>query len=350
MISAGYGTGDENAITEGVNEILKKTFVSVMLAAAVVGMTITSYADIISDAPSAVSGGSQEVQKVSPGSNEMVSVSIGNGETVIVDVPGSLPDLPAAGSIGSGSSRSTSITAPIQPTEPQDTVAPGAKYADAAKTAVDLGFTVVSPNCSYNGFMVAEGMVQLANGSWETIGHDQYIRQPYYRLLREDGDWYVVAVNAKRIGNYATSDGSRVTELWLRKSECTASSSIELNTTNAKRQQIVKYALSLLGKGYQYGGNGPDVFDCSGFVNSVMSNAGIKVARTSSEICNAGSSVGLSGLRPGDIVGRPGHVGIYIGNGYFIHAAESSSGVITDSVEIYNRSAAFTAYRNVVGD
>lgn len=227
---------------------------------------------------------------------------------------------------------------------------PGSDHANDPKVQLDLGFTVVSPNYDYNGYKVAEGSVQLSDGSWETIGHDKYIRQPYFRLLREDGDWYIVAVNARRIGNYYTSDGSRITELWLKKSECVAKNYIEVNTTNSQRQQIVKTAFSLLGKGYQYAGNGPDAYDCSGLVNAVMTSCGISIARTSSEICSAGTQVGITGLRPGDIVGRSGHVGVYIGNGYFLHAAESTTGVVTEDLNVYNRNSRFTNYCNVVGD
>lgn len=378
---------------------MKKSVIALMLAASIGTAGFASYADVISDVPAQVdssaagtdsstssgTSGSSGTTSVTVGgtatttapsttstasssgtsiSSEDIAVNVGNGETVIVDVPGSAPDLPAVKSIGpgtstgsssgsTGSSQSTGqsviITAPGQSTSLSGTEV-GSTYSSDAKVKVELGYTLVSPNYDYNGFKVAEGSVQLKDGSWDTIGHDKYIRQPYYKLLREDGDWYVVSVQARRIGNYTTPDGSTITELWLKKSDCVARNYIELNTSNTKRQAIVKYALSLLGKGYQYAGNGPDVFDCSGFVNHVMSTNGIKVARNSTEICSNGREVGINGLRPGDIVGRSGHVGIYIGDGYFIHAAESSSGVITDSVAIYNRSSAFTSYRNVAGD
>ncbi len=373
---------------------MKKSVIALMLAASIGTVGFASYADVISDVPSqlessaaagtgssASSGtsGSSGTASVTVGgtvsntappttgssssqgtaiSSEDIAVNVGNGETVIVDVPGSAPDLPAVKSIGPGTSTGSStsstgqsviITAPGQSTTLSEAEV-GSTYSSDAKVKVELGYTLISPNVDYNGFKVAEGSVQLKDGSWDTIGHDKYIRQPYYKLLRDEGDWYVVQVNARRIGNYATPDGSTITELWLKKSDCIARNYIELNTSNTKRQAIVKYALSLLGKGYQYAGNGPDVFDCSGFVNHVMSTNGIKVARNSTEICQNGREAGINGLRPGDIVGRSGHVGIYIGDGYFVHAAESSSGVITDSVAIYNKSSAFTAYRNVVGD
>lgn len=386
---------------------MKKSVIALMTAATLVTAGLTSYADVISDVPSQVDS-SQSTGTAAPqstassgstgtsstGTNstasgsssasgttsvvigasasssapptsstsgsstqtsaEDIAVNVGNGETVIVDVPGSAPDLPSVKVIGSGSSTSTGsgsiITAPGQAASDLSGSEVGSMYSSDSKVKVELGYTLVSPNVDYNGFKVAEGSVQLKDGSWASIGHDKYIRQPYFKLLREEGDWYVVSVNAKRIGNYTTPDGSTITELWLKKSDCVARNYIELNTTSAKRQAIVKYALSLLGKGYQYAGNGPDVFDCSGFVNHVMSTNGIKVARNSTAICQNGSEVGINGLRPGDIVGRSGHVGIYIGDGCFVHAAESSTGVITDSVAIYNRSSAFTSYRNVAGD
>ncbi len=268
------------------------------------------------------------------------------GSSALTAGPGGAGTSASTGLIGPGSSSGSTGSAPAASVSSSGV--PGADHANDARVRVDLGFTVVSPNFSYNGFQVAEGMVVLDDGSQVTIGHDKYIRQPYFRLLREDGDWYVVAVHASRIGNYSV--GAVVNELWLKKSECTVQNSIELNTTNPQRQQIVKTALSLLGKGYQYAGNGPDAYDCSGLVNAVMTNCGISISRTSYEICNAGTQVGITGLRPGDIVGRPGHVGIYIGNGNFLHAAESSCGVISDSVEVYNRGSAFSSYVNVVGD
>ena len=254
------------------------------------------------------------------------------GSSALTAGPGGAGTSASTGLIGPGASSGSTGSAPAASVSSSGV--PGADHANDARVRVDLGFTVVSPNFSYNGFQVAEGMVVLG--------------QPYFRLLREDGDWYVVAVHASRIGNYSV--GAVVNELWLKKSECTVQNSIELNTTNPQRQQIVKTALSLLGKGYQYAGNGPDAYDCSGLVNAVMTNCGISISRTSYEICNAGTQVGITGLRPGDIVGRPGHVGIYIGNGNFLHAAESSCGVISDSVEVYNRGSAFSSYVNVVGD
>ena len=231
----------------------------------------------------------------------------------------------------------------------------GSFYANDAKTSVDLGYTLISPQIDYSGFKVAEGSAQLADGSWETIEKKDCVRNRYYKLISEQTDtngngWYVVAAGGRQVGSYRTSDGSILSEIWLKKSDCSAQSYIELNTTNPTRQQIVRNALALLGKRYQYAGNGPDAFDCSGFVSYIMKSVGISVPRSSSEICGLSGQVSIENLRPGDIVGRPGHVGIYIGDGWFVHASESNTGVVTESLEVYGRSNRFTNYINVVGD
>ena len=342
-------------------------------------VTFSSYADIISDAPD-MSGGTASgiaappVESAAPpaesaapaagsqpdtgasGSGGIMAPSDSGSDTVLSDVPIMVPGgtAVAASTVRIMAPGSTNIsvmteTGPGPGASVSGTGLPGEQYINDAKTRIELGFTLVSPVHSYNGLKVAEGSVQLADGSWASIGYDKYIRQPYFRLLREEGDWYVVAVHASRIGNY--NAGTVVDELWLKKPDCTAQSYIEVNTANEKRIDIVRDALSLLGKGYQYAGNGPDAYDCSGLVKSVMSSSGISIARTSSEICNAGTEVGITGLRPGDIVGRNGHVGIYIGNGVFVHAAESASGVITEDLQIYNSNTnSFKYYRNVIGD
>ena len=231
----------------------------------------------------------------------------------------------------------------------------GINHASDASISVELGFKLVSPRVQRGSLNVAEGSVQLSDGSWAYIGHDKNIRSPYYRVLREvtdtqGVDWYVCAAHASKIGDYYTADGSEATELWLKKSDCTEQTSITLNTTNQTRINIVKTALSNLGDEYTYGMNGPDEFDCSGFVNYVFSQAGISVPRQSGAICAMAGQISIEDLRPGDIVGRNGHVGVYIGGGVFVHSSETSTGVVSEYVDVYNAQNGFTNYINAVGD
>lgn len=95
-----------------------------------------------------------------------------------------------------------------------------------------------------------------------------------------------------------------------------------------KGSQIVQYALELVGCPYVYGGSSPSGFDCSGFTTYVMKHFGYTINRTASTQMDNGTSVSRSELQPGDLVffkyntSKPvSHVGIYIGNGEFIHAS-----------------------------
>jgi cell wall-associated NlpC family hydrolase len=98
-------------------------------------------------------------------------------------------------------------------------------------------------------------------------------------------------------------------------------------------------AESWLGTPYRLGGNGRDGVDCSGFVRNVYAVLGIEVPRTVETLYEAGQPVPQRKLRLGDLVffrfkGRrgPTHVGIYLGEGRFIHAS-IHGGVRVDGLE-----------------
>lgn len=93
--------------------------------------------------------------------------------------------------------------------------------------------------------------------------------------------------------------------------------------------QVVEYAKQFLGVPYVWGGNGPNSFDCSGFTKYVYAHFGYTLNRTASAQLSNGTSVSRSELQPGDLifidngkVSTPvSHVGIYVGDGQFIHAS-----------------------------
>ena len=118
--------------------------------------------------------------------------------------------------------------------------------------------------------------------------------------------------------------------------------------TTSSGSAIVEYAKQYLGYKYVSGGASPETgFDCSGFTSYVYKNFGISLYRTSRDQIKNGVAVEKSNLQPGDLVifnndanTKIGHVGIYIGDGNFIHAANKKSGVkITklDSEYYYKR-------------
>jgi cell wall-associated NlpC family hydrolase len=98
---------------------------------------------------------------------------------------------------------------------------------------------------------------------------------------------------------------------------------------------LALYALSLSGTPYKYGGTSPEQgFDCSGFVGHVFKHSlGKTLPRTSAEISRVGIKQRTESLHPGDLVfyntlnKSYSHVGIYLGDGQFIHSPSSGKSV-----------------------
>jgi cell wall-associated NlpC family hydrolase len=92
----------------------------------------------------------------------------------------------------------------------------------------------------------------------------------------------------------------------------------------------VDFALAQVGKSYVYGAAGPDSYDCSGLTMMAWRAAGVSLPHSSSAQMSSGPSVSSSDLQPGDLVfyySPVSHVGIYIGNGQIVHAANPSTDV-----------------------
>ncbi|MBP7175055.1 MAG: C40 family peptidase [Thermoclostridium sp.] len=107
-----------------------------------------------------------------------------------------------------------------------------------------------------------------------------------------------------------------------------------------------------MGKPYQWGGTGPDSYDCSGLVYTLYEKIGISLPRVSVDQAAAGAYVARENLRYGDLVffARDGkkinHVGIYVGNGEFVHAPQTGDVVKKTTLETgYYDNCYFTARR-----
>jgi peptidoglycan DL-endopeptidase CwlO len=122
-------------------------------------------------------------------------------------------------------------------------------------------------------------------------------------------------------------------------------------TVEAHRQaNVVRFARHLLGIRYVYGGTSPRTgFDCSGFTRFVYAHFGVTLPHYSVSQFYRGRRVSRAGLRPGDLVffDRLGHVGLYIGNGRFIHAPHTGTRVSIDSLNGWY-SARFDGARRLV--
>ena len=116
----------------------------------------------------------------------------------------------------------------------------------------------------------------------------------------------------------------------------------ETNTSNnvvssGKGATVIETAKQYLGYKYVYGGSSPSTgFDCSGFTSYVFKLHGVTLSRTAAGQYSNGTGVEKANLQPGDLLmfGKSGinHVGIYLGGGMMIHAANPSRGVTTDTI------------------
>jgi murein DD-endopeptidase len=101
-------------------------------------------------------------------------------------------------------------------------------------------------------------------------------------------------------------------------------------TQKQKAARAVKFAYAHIGDWYRYGGIGPHRWDCSGLAGGAWKYGGVKLPRVTNAIFRGvHTKVRWSNLRPGDLVFfyRLGHVGIYVGNGYMIHAPHTGQKV-----------------------
>ena len=106
------------------------------------------------------------------------------------------------------------------------------------------------------------------------------------------------------------------------------SSSSSSSSSSGSGSSVVDYATQFVGNPYVWGGTSlTSGADCSGFVQSVYSNFGVSLPRTSYEQQNAGYEVSYADAQPGDLICYGGHVAIYMGNGQIVHASNSRDGI-----------------------
>ena len=111
--------------------------------------------------------------------------------------------------------------------------------------------------------------------------------------------------------------------------------------TEADKKKLLDYAKYFKGGKYVWGGTSPKGFDCSGYVQYLYKKHNVNLPRTAWAQSKKGLSVDKDNLQKGDLLffltdrkrGIPvTHVGIYIGNGEFIHAASKKKGIIISPI------------------
>ena len=111
-----------------------------------------------------------------------------------------------------------------------------------------------------------------------------------------------------------------------------------VRASNEVASKAIVFARQMLGKPYMYAGETPAGFDCSGLVKYSYGRAGIALPRDTKAQRRMSVLVSMGSLREGDLLffdqegTKTSHVGMYLGNGRFIHAPSSGGKVRTDSL------------------
>ena len=205
---------------------------------------------------------------------------------------------------------------------------------EIGSTTLDITATDQSGNQSKNSLTVkvadisapklvlSKSSVQIKKG--QNINLKNYIRSANDN---KDGN---VTSKVKISGSVNEDKAGKYTVKYTVSDEAGNSTSKSLKVTVynpdiAANSGIVRTAQSKLGCPYKWGATGPYSFDCSGFTQYVYRKNGKSIPRTSGAQKSGGRVIPISQARPGDIVWRPGHVGIYVGGGRVIHSPHTGA-------------------------
>ena len=129
--------------------------------------------------------------------------------------------------------------------------------------------------------------------------------------------------------------------------------------TTSDKEALLRYAKYFKGGKYVWGGTTPEGFDCSGYVQYLYKKHGINLPRTAWAQSKRGKPVDLAHLQKGDLLFfltnkkrkiPVTHVGIYLGNGEFIHAASRKQGIIISPITHGHYRDCFVGARRVLKD
>ena len=229
-------------------------------------------------------------------------------------------------------------TQPEQTTTDTTTEEPVAEQPEATTTPATATAT---ENLNKSAYISSNASAHLRSGpstTSESLG--KLPKNTKITIISEENGWYKVSYNGKE--GYISS--ALVTEGEPPATTSTSSASSRgqeepRTVATVNSDNVVQVAQGYLGNKYVSGGTTPAGFDCSGFTQYVYAQCGKSISRTSYTQANEGTAVSKSDLQPGDLLlfhyngsSSIGHVGIYVGNGQFIHAANAKRGVVYDTI------------------
>jgi len=224
--------------------------------------------------------------------------------------------------------------------EKRSTVSNTSRASTAKTTAKAAQATVLKDNARLRSDMSTSSKILKTLKSGSKV----------YVLSREQNGWVKVKTLDGTVGYmayYLLKMPSQFTSITVSRGGFERSQA-ETFENLSLAQRILEFAQRFYGVRYSYGGTSPSTgFDCSGFVQFVFKNFGIHLERTAAGMAMAnGKRVSYNEIRPGDLLffdtdgGKNyiNHVGIYLGDGKFIHASSAKRRVtITDLNSFYGR-------------
>ena len=217
--------------------------------------------------------------------------------------------------------------------------------AETPDTSTDVPQSTIPPvdsSTQVQGYISGNNVRMRAGASMNS----QILCELFYgntvTITGTSGDWTAVIYNGQ--AGYVYSQ-------YVKEGSYSNTVSPDAGGTVAGRQ-VADFALQFVGYNYCWGGASPETgFDCSGLVYYTYKNFGYTLNRVACDQAQNGVHVEPSELQPGDILcfysggSYIGHVGIYLGDNQFVHAANSSTGVIISDLSGYYADRGYEARR-----
>ncbi len=200
---------------------------------------------------------------------------------------------------------------------------------------VSNDYLTVKQTASKSGTILADDVNLRSSPSTDAEVLTKLDKGAKVSVSSSSGDWYKISTSSGKVGwifrDFISVSGSVSRGSGEVATRTTKTASVK--NTGTTGQKIVAYAKEFLGVKYVYGGSSPKGFDCSGFSKYVYSGFGVSLERVAADQATHGTKVSKANLKSGDLVffdtngghNYVNHVGIYVGDGKFIHASSGQS-------------------------